>query len=119
MAVNRDNETGWLILVYSAIHNIIVLLLEKVEAITEFLNDNLEVETQMPEDDEVLQIAWQADLLETLHYDIDYLFTVLRDRDFGSGELIMEDGVAESVVRACSAIRLKLRESALLTLTNQ
>ena len=62
--------------------HIIVLLLEKVEAITEFLNDNLAVETQMPEDDEVLQIAWQADLLETLHYDIDYLFTVLRDRDF-------------------------------------
>lgn len=98
--------------------HLIVAMLELVKAATESLNGHLAVEPQMPEDDEDLQMAWQADLIEALHYDIDYLLLVLRDHDFGKGELIMEEGVAESVVRACSAIRLKLRESALLKLTD-
>lgn len=98
--------------------HVIVAMLEMVKAATESLNGHLAVEPQMPEDDEDLQMAWQADLIEALHYDIDYLLMVLRDHDFGKGELIMEEGVAESVVRACSAIRLKLRESALLKLTD-
>ena len=98
--------------------HLIVAMLEMVKAATESLNGHLAVEPQMPEDDEDLQMAWQADLIEALHYDIDYLLMVLRDHDFGKGELIMEEGVAESVVRACSAIRLKLRESALRKLTD-
>ena len=72
--------------------HLIVAMLEMVKAATKSLNGHLAVEPQMPEDDEDLQMAWQADLIEALHYDIDYLLMVLRDHDFGKGELIMEDG---------------------------
>jgi len=98
--------------------HLIVAMLEMVKTATESLSGRLAMEPQMPEDDEDLQVAWQSDLIEALHADIDYLLTVLRDNHFGKGELIMEEGVAESVMRACSAIRLKLRETALLKLTD-
>lgn len=99
-------------------HHLIVSMLEMVKAATDSLSGHLALEPQMPDDDDELKVAWQDDLREALHDDIDYLLTVLRDEQFGNGNMVMEEGVAESILRACSAIRLKLRESALIKITD-
>ena len=56
---------------------------------------------------------WLDELLQTQKEDCDFLLHLLRNERFGQEPLILEETTAEGVLRACSAVRLKLRHGAL------
>ncbi|MEO0795020.1 MAG: hypothetical protein AAFX93_07660 [Verrucomicrobiota bacterium] len=62
-----------------------------------------------PDDDELLEEAWRDSLLEHLNEDLAELLQLLEELS-GESVLRISDGQAESLLRAASAIRLKIRE---------
>lgn len=78
--------------------------------IAELFGDKLAISVDLPRDDPELAEAWQDGLVETLHQDMRCLVNFIEDERFGFDSIWLEDSVAEGVLRACSAIRVKIRE---------
>ena len=72
----------------------------------------------IPADDPDLRKTWEDGLRKSLQSDCNFLLQVFRDNRFGCGEIEIEDTTAEGLMRACSAIRFKLRDTMLTDLTD-
>lgn len=68
------------------------------------------VKPRLPEDDEELDEFWRESLLEQLRADCDELLEQLGSFGEGSHQLAMTPEQAEALLRASSAVRLKIRE---------
>ncbi len=90
-----------------------------VQSVRHDLGKNLVIDPALPEDDPDLLEAWTSELIETLREDCDFLLETLQREDFGAGELLLEETVAEGLIRACSAIRLKIRGTALREINDE
>ena len=88
-------------------------LLEMVQNVVDSIGDHAVAPSYIPENDPDLKKAWEEDLKESLQADCALLFQVFRDNRFGRGKFKMAEDVADGLMRACSAIRLKLRETTL------
>lgn len=99
--------------------HMLVAILEMVHTVVESVSGAIMVSLPFPEDDPDLREAWERDLTEALGRDCDFLVDVLHNNKFGKGELVLDDETAEGVLRACAAIRIKLRESALQRMSDR
>lgn len=101
----------------------IVLDFDLLPGITESLTGSLEVvlkklgntlprKLQAPDDPELCAI-WEEDLREAFRSDATLLLRILHDSDFGKSGYSLEDVQVESLVRACSGLRLALRDAVL------
>ncbi len=88
-------------------------MIDEVQSVRHDLGENLVIDPALPEDDPDLLDAWKSELTATLREDCDFLLETLQRKDFGEGELQLEETTADGLIRACSAIRLKIREAAL------
>jgi len=88
-------------------------MIDMVRSVRHDLGENLAIDPALPEDDPDLLDAWKKELTATLREDCDFLLETLQREDFGEGELELEETTAEGLIRACSAIRLKIREATL------
>ncbi len=88
-------------------------MIDTVRSVRNDLGENLAIDLALPEDDPDLLDAWKCELTATLREDCDFLLETLQRDEFGKGELELKDTTAEGLIRACSAIRLKIREAAL------
>lgn len=98
---------------------IVVSMLEMTLMVSESLQDRLAIDADIPEDDEDLRDAWLDGLREELKADCNYLLDVLGSARFGQDRVELDDGAVDGLLRASSAIRLKLRESVLRNLPNE
>lgn len=73
----------------------------------------------IPEDDADLQEAWFQELRQALSRDCDTILRLIRDPNFGKGTVKMKDYEAENIMRACSAVRLRLRDTALASISDE
>src|SRR5690606_21122398 len=84
-----------------------------LESVLESLSGELIVHVDLPDEDPDLLDAWITDLKEHLKEDLRYLETFF-DRipnEDDEIEVDLEESEAENFVRACSAIRLRIRQT--------
>ena len=98
---------------------VVAPLLDLIKATVGDLGDRLAAPQHLQDLDEELRAAWQADLLGSQNDDC-RRFLAMFDREFfGSGTVGFDEANAESVLRACAAIRLRLRERELKNLPDE
>lgn len=89
--------------------NIIPILREQIHGILEQLKDDLVIEVLLPDNDPELTSCWKSSLVEELQADCRSLLSLLGHKSFGQEPISVEMEFAESFLRACSAVRRKLR----------
>ena len=94
-------------------------LLDVVKGAADDLRPTLAVAPQLPEQDAEFADTWTRELLQGQNSDIDF-FLALFDREFfGDGVIALESANCEPILRACSAVRLRLRAKHLLALGDE
>ncbi len=97
---------------------LVATLLETISPTLEKLESELATPAEPPADDAVMEGFWRNDLLEAQRDEVAAV-AELFDEDFmETGRAVIPAENMERVLRACSAIRLKLRETALKPLTD-
>lgn len=97
--------------------HLIQAMTDLVKSTVESVEGKLAVDTHFAEEDPELRETWESDLQGALKSDCDYLLNILQHHHFGRYEFRIDQDVAEGVLRACSAVRLKLSRSVLRNIT--
>jgi len=79
------------------------------EEIASYLFDELAIPTTFPDDDPDMAFIWRETLLEHLSVDCQELIDFLREEQLTGESFHLEKSRVESIIRACSAIRQKIR----------
>jgi hypothetical protein len=99
--------------------SVVAPLLDLIKATVGDLGGRLAAPQRLQDLDEELRTAWQADLLGGQNDDC-RRFLALFDREFFvSGTVGFDEANAESVLRACAAIRLRLRDGELKSVPDE
>lgn len=92
---------------------VLSILIDQIRDIAEELKDELAIEIKLPDNDPELLECWKYSLLEDLQADCRILLSLLENESFGQEPISLEIEFAEATLRACSAIRRKLRSTSL------
>lgn len=68
---------------------------------------------QTPEDDDDLAETWYEHLREAMRRDCQQILKLIRAPEFGRGPVSVSEEEMYGILRACSAVRLRLRETSL------
>ena len=99
--------------------HLVASILETVRLTKRALRSGLVVETGVGGDDPDFQRAWEEELKQSLRADCEFLVSIIQNHRFGAAAIQLNDETAEGVLRACSAIRLKLREAVLADISDE
>lgn len=94
-------------------------LLDAISPAMEALDEELAAPGKLPEEDELMREVWLGDLLESQREDVAIVSALFDERFMQTGSAIIEPDKMDAVLRACSAIRLKLRETALSAIEDE
>lgn len=94
------------------------VLHERLFEVVASLGKSLPRPTQLPAEEE-FRAVWLEGLREVLGQDCEVLIDLLGREDFGRGPLELSEEQGEATVRACSALRLKLREHPLAAIPDE
>lgn len=98
---------------------LVAALLDTIRPALEGLETELASAADVPADDDMLENFWKNDLLDSQREEVAAI-SELFDLDFmESGRAIIVPDNMERVLRACSAIRLRLRDTALSSISDQ
>lgn len=98
---------------------VVAPLLDVIKGLSDTLNRNLAAPLAMSDLDPEFREEWTADLLETQTSDVGILLALFDDEFFSEGVIALDGENAEPVVRACAAVRLRLREKYLKVLGDE
>lgn len=88
-------------------------LLKTIQPVLDKLQDELATPAEFPDDDEMLEDFWKSDLLTSQREELEVVSNLFDDEFMLSGRALIAADEMDKVIRACSAIRLKLRETML------
>ena len=94
-------------------------LLETISPTLELLDNELASAAPLPEDDELLEDFWKSDLLRSQREELTVVARLFDEEFMSTGRAVIAPEDMDKVIRACSAIRLKLRESKLKALGDE
>ena len=94
-------------------------LVDVMERVTKTLENEIVVPIEDIEEDADLAAAWKEGLLESLQDDCTFLLSIVSDNTFGQGIISIDADKAESTLRACSAIRLKIQQTFLQEISDK
>ena len=94
-------------------------LLDAIKAAADSLADGLAAPLRLDDLDAEFAAAWQAELVEAQNGDVRALLALFDREFFSSGIVAFDETNAEAVVRACSALRLRLRAGPLAGQTDE
>ncbi len=89
---------------------VVAPLLDVIKSLSEAMRGNLAAPLAMADLDPEFRDDWTAELLEAQTSDVGVLLALFDDEFFSEGVIALDEKNAESVVRACAAVRLRLRE---------
>jgi len=98
---------------------VVAPLLDVIKAISDSLQGKLAAPLEMGEVDEDLREIWSDELIGAQNSDIAKLLAMFDREFFSSGVIAFDAENAEPVVRACAAVRLRLREFSLKSLADE
>ncbi|EDY80709.1 hypothetical protein VDG1235_326 [Verrucomicrobiia bacterium DG1235] len=94
-------------------------LLETINPILEKLESELASPAEFPDEDEILEDFWKSDLLNSQREEMAVIASLFDEDFMQSGRAMIEPQDMDKVIRACSAIRLKLRDTMLGPLSDK
>ncbi len=98
---------------------VVAPLLDQIKAVADELGERLAAPQHLQDLDEDLRTAWQGDLLSGQNGDC-RKFLALFDHEFFSGGVIaLDEENAAPVLRACAALRLRLRAGELQAMSDE
>jgi hypothetical protein len=95
---------------------VVAPLLDVVKEMADGLKQTLASKPGVPETDAVFRDLWNQELLSTQNEDVTALLSLFNEDFFTEGVVGFDHTNAEAITRACSAIRLRLRERYLAAL---
>lgn len=98
---------------------VVAPLLDVIKGLTDTMSTELAAPLAMTDLDAEFRETWTADLLETQNTDVQVLMALFDDNFFSEGVIGLDEKNAESVLRACAAVRLQLREKYLKPLGDE
>jgi hypothetical protein len=94
-------------------------LLDVIRLVTVELEPELAVEVKLPEADRELQDGWESDLLAGQRSDLRQLLALFDKEFFSSGVILFDRENCEPMLRACAALRLRLRATQLEAVSDE
>ena len=98
---------------------VVAPLLDVMKAVGDSLQDRLAVPLDHVEVDADMQEVWNADLLSAQKDGVSRLLAMFDKEFFESGTIAFDEQNAEPILRACAALRLRMREQYLKTLGDE
>lgn len=98
---------------------VVAPLLDVIKEMGDELASNLAVPVAPPEADQEIHHTWSSDLLAGQNSDVKTLLALFNEEFFAEGVIAFDAGNAEPIVRACAAVRLRLRAGPLVTLGDE
>lgn len=98
---------------------VVAPLLDVMKALADHLHNGLAAPQAMGGLDADLREAWLTDLMEAQSTDVQVLLSLFDEEFFSEGVIALDESNAEPVVRACAAVRLRLREKFLKGLADE
>lgn len=89
---------------------VVAPLLDVIKRASESLSSDLAAPLVMREIDEDFKDAWKTDLLNSQTADLRVMLALFDENFFAEGVIALDGTNSEPVVRACAAVRLRLRE---------
>src|SRR4051794_33629930 len=88
---------------------VVAPLLDVIKELADNLRKNLAAPIALKDLDTDFHSAWVDELLSTQNEEVQTLLALFDDDFFGEGVVAFDEGNAEIIVRACAAVRLRLR----------
>lgn len=98
---------------------VVAPLLDVIKSAADTLDEDLAASNSLREVDGELRDGWREELLEAQNRDVRALLALFDSDFFASGVVSFDEANAESVVRACASVRLRLRERFLSRLPDE
>ena len=98
---------------------VVAPLLDVIKSVNDSLQDKLAAPLEMGEVDEDLREIWHDELIGAQNSDIAKLLAMFDREFFANGLIAFDSDNAEPVMRACAAVRLRLREQFLKGLSDE
>jgi hypothetical protein len=89
---------------------VVAPLLDVIKELADGLRKNLAAPLALTDLDAEFHDAWVGELITSQTEDVQRLLSLFNDEFFSEGVVAFDEENAESIVRACAAIRLRLRE---------
>ena len=89
---------------------VVAPLLDVIRQLADGLGQKLAAPQDLGDIDQEFRDAWVGDLLEGQNKDVKALLALFDDEFFAVGIVAFDEENAEPIVRACAAVRLRLRE---------
>ena len=89
---------------------VVAPLLDVIKELADNLRKNLAAPIELKDLDPDFHEAWSDELLATQNEDVRTLLGLFDDDFFTEGVVAFDESNAEIIVRACAAVRLRLRE---------
>lgn len=89
---------------------VVAPLLDVIKSISDRLQDRLAAPLGDMAVDEEMRTAWSDELRTSQNGDVERLLLLFDSEFFSSGMIAFDEENAESIVRACAAVRLQMRE---------
>ncbi len=94
-------------------------LLDVIKAAADDLRPMLAVDPRLPANDTEFATAWTGDLLAAQTSDLSFFLALFNAEFFTDGVIMLDTPNSEPILRACSAVRLRLREKYLRPLGDE
>jgi hypothetical protein len=89
---------------------VVAPLLDVIKELADSLKKNLAAPLELKDIDDDFKDAWVGELLSAQNDDVHTLLSLFNDEFFSEGVVAFDGDNAETIVRACAAVRLRLRE---------
>lgn len=98
---------------------VVAPLLDVVRELADGMQRDLVAPFALKDIDEDMREAWVDDLLQAQSQEVQTLLALFNDEFFSEGVVAFDEENAEVIVRACAAVRLRLRDRYLKTLDDE
>jgi hypothetical protein len=98
---------------------VVAPLLDVIRELADGLRKHLAAPLEINDLDEDFHAAWLEELLFAQNEEVKTLLGLFDDEFFSEGVVAFDEGNAEVIVRACAAVRLRLREKYLKPLGDE
>jgi len=90
--------------------SVVAPLLDVIRRLADGFSEKLAAPQQMGDIDDEFRDAWVAELITGQTADVKALLALFNDEFFSEGIVAFDEDNAEPIVRACAAVRLRLRD---------
>lgn len=98
---------------------IVAPLLDVIKGLADDLGGNIAATVAPMDHDRDFEKTWRDELLSAQNADVKVLLALFNDEFFAEGVIAFDEANAEPIVRACAALRLRLRSHPLAELGDE